>query len=877
MTSRELRQSFLDFFGDRGHRLLPGAPLKPSEETTLFTSAGMQQFVPWFRGDVPPAVPRAATCQKCFRADDVEEVGRTPWHCTFFEMLGNFSFGDYFKRDAIAFAWEYVTDVLRLPREQIWITVHPDDDESPQIWREIIGVSADRIVIDETNWWGPVGDFGPCGPDTELHLDTGEERGCGRPGCNPTCDCPRFNEFWNLVFQMYNKTHSGDLEPLPKPGIDTGMGLERVTALVQGVPSIFETDLLAPIMSAVTRHARRANSQLPEELDEERQRAARIIAEHVRGLVFLLTDGFTPSNEGAGYVLRRVLRRAYRFGRRLGLEEPFLYTLVPRVVETMGDVYPELRGAQQRITTWLRQEERQFEDTLERSLGPLTTAIERAKAAGLRVFPGEDAFKLHDTYGLPKDLAADLAAENGLTLDEEGFQRAMESQRQRARARAEENFTFAARSGYQSFVGKTTFLGYETCAAEATVIGIVKDGAPTDRLAQGEEGELILDRTPFYAETGGQVGDRGALEGEGAHVDVLDTYYPVEGAHVHHVGVKGGEVRIGQSLTARVGEQRRQAIARAHTATHLLHHMLRQVLGEHAVQSGSLVDADRLRFDFAHFAALTDEERRRIEEGVLDLALRDNELRCEEMSIKEARDRGAIALFGEKYGERVRVVQIGDFSKELCGGTHLPRASAIGGFAIVSEGSIGAGLRRIEAVTGSEAQALFARQRTLLADAAGTLKCRPQEVVERIDSLHAELRAAQREVARLQQKSAGQIAGDLAARAFDVNGVKVVAARVEGLAAKALRTLADEVTERVGSGIVVLGCERGGKVQFVGEVAKDLVEAGYHAGNLIREVAKIAGGGGGGRPDFAQAGGKNPERLDEALAKVKDLVAAQTG
>jgi alanyl-tRNA synthetase len=877
MTSRELRQSFLDFFGDRDHRLMASAPLKPADETTLFTSAGMQQFIPWFRGIAPAAAPRVATCQKCFRADDVEEVGRTPWHCTFFEMLGNFSFGDYFKRDAIAFAWEFVTEVLRLPKDRIWITVHPDDDESPQVWRETIGVPPDRIVIDDTNWWGPIGDTGPCGPDTEIHVDSGEERGCGRPDCNPTCDCRRFNEIWNLVFQMYNKTQSGDFEPLPKPGIDTGMGMERLTAVVQGVPSIFETDLLAPIMSAVTHHARSANSQLAQQLDDEQQRAARVIAEHLRALVFLLADGFTPSNEGAGYVLRRVLRRAYRFGRRLGLEEPFLHNLVPSVVDTMADPYPDLRGAQQRVTTWLYQEEKQFEETLERSLGPLITAIERAKAAGLQVLPGEDAFKLHDTYGLPKDLAADLAAENGLTLDEEGFQRAMESQRRRARARAEDDFASSLRSGYQDFVGKTAFLGYDSCTAQGAVIGIVKDGAAADRLLSGEEGDVFLDRTPFYAEVGGQVGDRGLLQAHGARAEVLDTYYPVEAAHAHKVRVKAGELKVGQSVAASVDEARRQAIARAHTATHLLHHILRRVLGEHAVQSGSLVDADRLRFDFAHFAALTDDERNRIEQGVLELAVADSDLTCREMSLQEARDMGATALFGEKYGERVRVVQIGDFSKELCGGTHLPHASAVGGFAILSEGSIGAGLRRIEAVTGKQAQALSVRQRDLLASAAETLKCPLEQVVERIQSLHAELRAAQRELVRLQQKSAGAIADDLVAQASDLHGVKVVAARVEPLGPQALRTLADRVANGLGSGIVVLGCERAAKAQFVAEVANDLVQAGYHAGNLIREVAKIAGGGGGGRPDFAQAGGKNPERLDEALAKVSQLVAAQKG
>ncbi len=875
MTSRELRRSFLDFFAQRDHKILPSSPLKPADATTLFTSAGMQQFVPWFRGLVPAEHPRAATCQKCFRADDVEEVGRTPWHCTFFEMLGNFSFGDYFKRGAIEYAWEYVTEVLAIPKARIWITVHPEDDESPGVWRDVIGVPAERIVTDETNWWGPVGDSGPCGPDTELYLDTGEERGCGRPDCSPTCDCPRFDEVWNLVFQMHNKTEAGELEPLPEMGIDTGMGFERLAAHTQGVPSIFETDLLAPIMSATVARARKANPKLAELLGQREEHAAQVIADHVRALAFLLADGFTPSNEGAGYVLRRVLRRAYRFGRHLGVEEPFLYELAPTVIDTMGDVYPELRGAQQRIVTWLHEEEKQFEDTLERGLGPLADAIERAKAGGLDALPGEEAFRLHDTYGLPKDLAADIAAESGLELDEGGFERAMDEQRERGRARAGEDFASAARSGYQGFVGKTAFLGYDRCAAEGAVIGIVRDGSAADSLAEGQEGEVFLDATPFYAESGGQVGDRGALEAEGTRAEVLDTYHPVEGAYAHKVRVKSGELKVGQRVAARVDDERRQAIARAHTATHLLHCTLRRVLGEHAAQSGSLVDADRLRFDFSHFAAVTEEERRKIEDEVLRLSLQDHDLTTREMSREEAREAGAIALFGEKYGERVRVVQIGEFSKELCGGTHLAHAGGIGGFAIVSEGSIGAGLRRIEAVTGAQAQALAARQRELLEGAAAALKSPPEEVVARIASLQGELRAKARLEGKLQVKRAGELAGDLVAQAIDLAGVKLVAARVDDLNADALRSLADDLRQRLGSGIVVLGCEAKGRVQFVGAVTKDLVSAGYHAGNLIGGVAKVAGGGGGGRPDFAQAGGKNPERLDEALAKAKELVAAQ--
>jgi alanyl-tRNA synthetase len=682
-------------------------------------------------------------------------------------------------------------------------------------------------------------------------------------------------EIWNLVFQVYNKLPSSELEPLPKPGIDTGMGFERVVAVLQGAPTIFETDLFVPIVSAVLTTARQVNPNLPEQLSDQQRLAANIIAEHTRALTFLLADGFTPSNEGAGYVLRRVLRRAYRFGRRLGVEEPFLFELVPSVVGAMEGAYPDLERAQQRIVTWLQQEERQFAETLERAWGPLMDAIERAQTAGLTVLPGQEAFRLHDTYGLPKDLAAEIAVENGLKLDGQGFEEAMAAQRERARSHAEQDFAFGGRSGYQSFVGRTEFLGYAGCTAQATVLGIVREGTSADSLLQGEEGELFLDQTPFYAEAGGQVGDRGKLVAEGVSAEVLDTYYPVEAAYAHRVRVTKGKLQLGAAVAASVDEDRRQAIARAHTATHLLHHMLRQVLGEHAVQSGSLVDADRLRFDFAHFAALTEDERRRIEDGVLDLSLQDRELVCREMTLEEARALGAIALFGEKYGERVRVVQIGDFSKELCGGTHLPHASAIGGFAIVSEGSIGAGMRRIEAVTGKEAHMLAARQRELLAEAARALKSTPEQVAKRIVYVQAQIRAQSRVTARAQVSRAKRDYADLHARAQDVNGVKVVAARVHALGREALRALADQVRSKLGSGVVVLGSKAEGRVQLVAAVSKDLLAAGYHAGNLIREVAKLVGGGGGGRPDFAQAGGKNPERLDEALAKVKDLVAAQ--
>ena len=662
------------------------------------------------------------------------------------------------------------------------------------------------------------------------------------------------------MFQTYNKTESGALEPLPKPGIDTGMGLERLGVVMQGVGSIFETDELARIRAAVVERARTANPSLSEVLEADQELATRIITDHTRALTFLLADGFTPSNEGAGYVLRRILRIAYRFGRQLGIGQPFLHTLVPTVVKVMGPAYPEIAEARNRAAAWIEQEEKQFEETLERSYSPLLTEIQRAKSAGLTVLPGEAVFRLYDTYGLPKELAADVAEEHGLTVDEEGFTQALTEQRERARTHAEKDFAFEQRSGYQSFVAKTEFIGYHEYQGQAAVIGLMKDGEPVQELAAGEEGEVFTGLSPFYAEAGGQVGDTGWIEGEGVRMVVLNTHRPVEGAHAHQVRVIEGTVRVRQTVSLRVDHGRRTAIARAHTATHMLHYVLRKVLGEHALQSGSLVEPDRLRFDFAHFSSLTPEERRRIEEGVMTVALENLELQTEEKSLEEARAAGAVALFGEKYGERVRMVQIGGVSKELCGGTHLTSSGAIGNFAIVSEGSVGAGLRRIEAFTGAEAHTFLSRQRDLLQEAAELMSCQPQDVPERLQTLQAEVRAAQKEAARLQQKTAGALAGDLLQRAEDVGGVKVITARVENVAGDALRMLADDLVKRLGSGIVVLGAAVDGKVQFVSEVSKDLVASGYHAGNLVREVAKIAGGGGGGRPDFA-AGRREESRV----------------
>ena len=875
MTSDELRQKFLDFFAQRDHRVMPPAPLIPSDPTTLFTIAGMQPFVPAFRGEVPRPAPRVATCQKCLRIDDLEYVGRTTRHETFFEMLGNFAFGDYFKREAINWAWELVTKDFGMPRDRIWITVNPEDDEARTIWRNGVGIPAERIIPVEDNWWPTGGGVGPCGPNTELVYDMGEHLGCAKPDCGPACDCDRWNEFWNLVFQQYNRDAEGNLTPLPTQNIDTGMGLERMALLMQARSSIFETDLFQPIMDYIGEMARAADGSFHFGADPLADEAARVIADHARAVTFMVGDGVTPSNEGRGYVLRRLVRRSARLGRRLNLPMPFMSRVVPVVVRHMSAAYPELAGKQDVIVKFVQSEEHRFDETLEQGSQLLDRVIERVKSSGETAISGETAFELYDTYGFPYELTVEIAAEQGLTVDEQDFLEAMERQRARARAAAAQSFAYRGTEGYAPLAGKTAFCGYEELETIATVLHILKEGKEAENVRAGDASEVILDYSPFYAEAGGQVGDNGWLEAESVKARVEDAHHPAEGVHALRVVVEEGELVRGEQVHAVVDADRRHAIARAHTATHLLHHALRTVLGPHALQSGSLVEPDRLRFDFAHFAALTHEEIAQIEDIVNRRILAVHPVEAAVVSLAEAREKGATALFGEKYGEQVRMVSIGDFSLELCGGTHAPSTGSVGLFKIEVQSSVGAGLRRVEAVTGLAALEHLRRQESLLAQSAEVLRAARDDVPARIEALQRELREAQRRIESLQARGAGALADDLVSRATAIEDARVVAGRASNLSAEALRNLADVVLERLGSGVVVLGTESDGKVLFVGEVSKDLTARGLHAGKIVGDVAKAAGGGGGGRPDFAQAGGREPAKLDEALEKVVGLVRAQ--
>ncbi|UCH34857.1 MAG: alanine--tRNA ligase [Armatimonadota bacterium] len=875
MTSDELRKKFLGFFAERDHRIVQPAPLIPSDPTTLFTIAGMQQFVPAFRGEVPPPAPRVATCQKCLRIDDLEQVGRTPRHETFFEMLGNFSFGDYFKREAIAWAWQLVTKDLDIPADRLWITIYPKDDEARAIWRGDINLPDERIVPVEDNWWPTGGGLGPCGPDTEIIYDAGEQLGCAKPDCGPACDCNRWNEVWNLVFQQYNRVEDGSLADLPTQNIDTGMGLERLAMIIQGCSTIFDTDLFRPIMYYIAEMARAADGSFRYGANPQADEAARIISDHARAVTFMAADGVTPSNEGRGYVLRRLIRRSARLGRRLNLPTPFMSRICPVVVRHMGDAYPELTDRQDVVVKFVQAEEHRFDETLEQGSLLLERVIERVKSAGAATIPGETAFELYDTYGFPYELTVEIAAEHGLAVEEQQFLHAMEGQRERARAAAAQSFAYRGTEGYGAAAGTTEFCGYEELTVTATILHLIKDGKEVENARAGDKVEVILDYSPFYAEAGGQVGDTGLLDAEATRARVEDAHHPAEGVHALRVVVEQGELVRGEQVHASVDAERRHAITRAHTATHLLHHALRTVLGPHAVQSGSLVERDRLRFDFAHFAPLTPEEIRQVEDVVNRRVLDLCPVTATLVPMAEARKAGAIALFGEKYGDEVRMVGIGDFSTELCAGTHAPNTGAVGTFKLVAQSSIGAGLRRVEALTGLAALEHVRREEGALARSAELLRAAREDVPTRIETLQRELRDAQRRIESLQSRGAAAVADELVGKAQAVEDARVVAGRTVNLSAEALRNLADVVLERLGGGVVVLGTEADGKVLFVGEVSKDLTERGVHAGRLVGDVAKTAGGGGGGRPDFAQAGGRDPSKLDEALSTVADLVRRQ--
>ena len=869
MTTEDLRQIFLDYFGKRDHPILPPSPLAPHDDPSLlFTTAGMVQFKPYYVATGPIPYRRAATCQPCLRGSDLENVGVTTRHHTFFEMLGNFSFGDYFKEEAIRWGWDFSTSVLDLPVEKIWASVYEEDDEAAEIWEKKIGLDPRRIVRlgAKDNFWGPAGDSGPCGPCSELYLDLGEERGCGRADCRAGCDCDRYIEYWNLVFPQYDQDREGKRSPLPNRGVDTGLGLERLAQIMQGVPSNFDTDAFLPVIDEIGGFVRGADPR-----SEEGTVAVRIIADHVRSLVFSINEGILPGNEGRGYVLRRILRRALLRADRLGIEDLFLDKIGGVVIDGMGGAYPALKENRERIGTTIRAEEERFRRTLEQGLEIFRKVTGRLKEKGETSLSGADAFRLYDTYGFPVELTEEMAAAEGLAMDRAAFDEEMS--RQRSRSRWSGGGDGKGVDGLDLSSLQSEFVGYDETVVETEIAGILKDAKPVESIDAGEEGAVVLRRSPFYGESGGQEGDAGRLAGGGEKdlFVVLETVRSADDKPVLN-GRAEAPLRVGDTVRAVVDGERRLSIARNHTATHLMHRALREVLGDHVKQAGSLVASDRLRFDFVHFARMTEQQVRRVEALVNQKSQEDLPVRCEVVSFDKATELGAMALFGEKYGDLVRMVAVDDYSLELCGGTHVGRSGEIGPFLIVSESAVGSGIRRIEAITGAAAYRKIREDRETLARVSELMRTVPGELEGRVEALRDRVQGLEKELVRARTEGSGDRAKDILAEAVDVEGVRVVAARVEGGNPSSLKGIVDRYQKEEKSLVAVLGALTGGKVFLVGMVSGDLVDRGLSAGDLIGAVAPLVGGRGGGKPTFAQAGGKEPEKLDEALRSVPGLV-----
>ena len=862
MSSAEIRNAFLDFFKSQGHEIVASSPLIPGNDATLlFTNAGMVQFKDVFLGTDKRNYSRATTSQRCVRAggkhNDLDNVGYTARHHTFFEMLGNFSFGDYFKQDAIRFAWTFLTETLGLPKERLWVTVHHSDSEAEKIWKEEIGVDPERFSkLDEDNFWA-MGDTGPCGPCTEIFFDHGPEVWGGPPG-SPEEDGDRYIEIWNVVFMQYNRSADGEMTPLERPSIDTGMGLERIAAVMQGVHSNYEIDLFQNLLKAAAATIG---------FDDLSNKSLRVIADHIRSCSFLITDGVTPSNEGRGYVLRRIMRRAIRHGNKLGATEPFFHKLVAPLVAEMGEAYPELAKMQDQVERVLLKEEEQFARTLDKGMALLTDAIANLSD---KVIPGETVFKLYDTYGFPVDLTADVAREQELTIDMDGFEAAMAEQRERARASGSFNVDY---NDAIKLDGETEFSGYEHLEDRVEVAALLCEGESVQQLSAGQSGIVVLKRTPFYAESGGQVGDTGSLSWDRGQFAVADC--TKEGRnHLHQGTVTEGVIEVGATLVAEVDKQKRQAAALNHSATHLLHEALRRTLGDHVQQKGSLCDPERLRFDFSHFEAVTAQELAVIEKMVNDEIRKNSAVTTEIMELEAAKAKGAAALFGEKYDDMVRVLGMGDgFSTELCGGTHAKRTGDIGLMKIVSESGIAAGVRRIEAVTGEAAMQWFSQSELLLGELGGIVKSGRDSLVDKYRALNERNRSLEKEIERLNAKLASAQSGELISSVVEIDGIKLLATKIEGADAKSLRDMLDQLKNKLGSGVVVLGAEDGEKVSLVAGVTKDLTDR-VKAGDLIRNLAAQVGGKGGGRPDMAQGGGTDPAALPAAIASVEALVRA---
>ena len=869
MKSADIRKKFLEFFESKGHQIVASSSLVPHDDPTLlFTNAGMNQFKDVFLGFDKRAYSRATTSQKCVRAggkhNDLENVGYTARHHTFFEMLGNFSFGDYFKHDAISYAWELLTGVFGLPKDKLWVTVYAEDDEAFEIWTETVGVPAERVIrigdnkgarYASDNFW-MMGDTGPCGPCTEIFYDHGPDIWGGPPG-SPEEDGDRYIEIWNNVFMQFNRDEAGVMHPLPKPSVDTGMGLERIAAVLQHVHSNYEIDLFQNLIVAAARATDWEDLTSP---------SLRVLADHIRACAFLLADGVIPGNEGRGYVLRRIIRRAIRHGYKLGARQAFFHKLVPDLVAEMGDAYPELTRTQAKVMEVLKQEEDRFFATIEHGMAILEGELAEMDKAGNVVFDGETAFKLHDTYGFPLDLTADVCRERAVSVDSDAFEVAMARQKEQARAAGK--FKLATNLEYEG--PPTSFHGYDTLEAGANVLALYKDGVAVNELAEGEVGVVVLDDTPFYAESGGQVGDRGELRGSHGIFAVEDTQKIQAAVFGHHGVVKTGSLSVGNGVQARVDVAARAATARNHSVTHIMHKALREVLGGHVQQKGSLVDPDKTRFDFAHTQPMSAEEVLEVERRVNAEILDNSATEARVMALDDAQKSGAMMLFGEKYGDEVRVLSIGS-SKELCGGTHVTRTGDIGLFKITMEGGVAAGVRRVEAVTGANALRLVQHQQQTLDRVVGTLKAQPAELVQRVAQIVDNVRALEKEVARLKSKLASSQGDDIADRAVDVRGAKVLAALIEGADVPRLRETMDKLKDKLGSAVIVLATAEGDKLSLIAGVTKDLTGKAK-AGELVNFVARQVGGKGGGRPDMAQAGGNQPDQLPAALASVQGWV-----
>lgn len=873
MKASEIRSKWLAFFAEKGHKIEPSASLVPhNDPSLLWINAGMAPLKPYFDGRVVPDNPRIANSQKCIRTNDIENVGKTRRHHTMFEMLGNFSIGDYFKEETITWAWEFLTDKqwIGFDPERLSVTVYPEDTEAFELWNKKIGIPENRIYKLQDNFWD-IGE-GPCGPCTEIFYDRGDKYGdLNDPECWPGGENERFLEVWNLVFSQFNHNKDGSYTPLPNKNIDTGAGLERFASILQDVDSNFDTDLFQPIIEETCGIAGVAYHT-----SADHDVALKVIADHIRTVVFSVGDGVLPSNEGRGYIIRRLLRRAVRYGKSLGIDKPFMYKLTPVVGDIMGSYYPEVVEKREFIEKVIRTEEERFHETLSDGLDMLSGIVAGLRKEGGTVIGGQDAFRLYDTYGFPLDLTEDFAEENGFTVDREGFESEMEAQRSRARSARQETDSMKVQGGpFADYTVKTEFVGYTDLVTSAKIIAIVRGDAFVDIVGAGETCHVVLDRTPFYAESGGQVSDRGTLSNSQTQAEVEDVWKAPHGQTVHAVKVTGGTLRAGDTVQAAVHAGKRDDIVKNHTATHLLHKALKETLGDHVNQAGSLVEPDRLRFDFSHFGSIGAEELARIEQRVNEQIWRQTGVTIQQKPIAEAKAMGAMALFGEKYGDIVRVVQVGSYSIELCGGCHVGNTAEIGLFKIVSESGIGSGIRRIEAVTGRGAYLYMDSQLQLLREAASLLKSNVPDVPKRIEAALAQIKELNRENESLRGKLGAIEAGSLADSAKTIGGVTVLAAKVDAGDMETLRGIVDQMKAKLGSAVIVLGAANGDKVNLVAAVTPDLVQKGFHAGKLVKEAAAYCGGGGGGRPDMAQAGGKEPSKLLDALAAAEALVAGQ--